>query len=87
MNYILRSITHLTEANCGGFGYIEYEDPVKNKLIIMTRETSRNKRIRISRVLGRNHQGMGKRQVEKESDGWLKEMPEDHQARSLSAKY
>ena len=61
----------------GGFGYIEYEDPVKNKLIIMTRRDIEKRKPAYASAEfwgGTTKVWENGRQVEKESDGWFEEM-------------
>lgn len=61
----------------GGFGYIEFEDPVKNKLIIMTkRDIEKRKPAYASAEFwgGTSKVWENGKQVEKETDGWYEEM-------------
>ena len=61
----------------GGFGYIEYLDPVKNKLIIMTMKDieKRKPQYAAAEFWGGKVKVWEKgKQVEKESDGWFEEM-------------
>ncbi len=61
----------------GGFGYIEYEDPVKNKLIIMTRKDIEKRKPAYAAAEfwgGTTKVWENGKQVEKESDGWFEEM-------------
>lgn len=61
----------------GGFGYIEYEDPVKNKLIIMTKmDIEKRKPAYASAEFwgGTSKVWENGKQVEKETDGWYEEM-------------
>jgi recombination protein RecT len=61
----------------GGFGYIEYEDPVKNKLIIMTRKDIEKRKPAYAAAEfwgGTTKVWENGKQVEKETDGWFEEM-------------
>lgn len=61
----------------GGFGYIEYEDPVKNKLIIMTRRDLEKRKPTYASAEfwgGTTKVWENGKQVEKETDGWFEEM-------------
>lgn len=61
----------------GGFGYIEYADPTKNKLIIMTiKDIEKRKPAYASAEFwgGTKKVWQGGKQVEVETDGWYAEM-------------
>jgi len=61
----------------GGFGYIEYEDPVKNKLIIMTKKDIEKRKPAYAAAEfwgGTTKVWENGKQVEKETDGWFEEM-------------
>lgn len=61
----------------GGFGYIEYTDSVKNKLIIMTLKDIEKRKPRYAAAEfwgGTVKVWENGKQVEKESDGWFEEM-------------
>jgi recombination protein RecT len=61
----------------GGFGYIEYEDPTKNKLIIMTKaaiEKRKPKHAAAEFWGGKAKRWENKKQIEVELEGWLDEM-------------
>lgn len=61
----------------GGFGYIEYTDPLKNKLIIMTmRDIEKRKPAYAAAEFwgGKVKKWENGKQVEVESDGWFDEM-------------
>jgi len=61
----------------GGFGYIEYTDPLKNKLIIMTmRDIEKRKPAYAAAEFwgGKVKKWEAGKQVEVESDGWFDEM-------------
>lgn len=61
----------------GGFGYIEFEDPVKNKLIIMTkRDIEKRKPAYASAEFwgGKKTEWVDGKKTEVETDGWFEEM-------------
>lgn len=61
----------------GGFGYIEYADPVKNKLIIMTRKDIEKRKPAYASAEfwgGTAKVWENGKQIEKETDGWYEEM-------------
>ena len=61
----------------GGFGYIEFEDPVKNKLIIMTKKDIEKRKPAYASAEfwgGTSKVWENGKQVEKETDGWYEEM-------------
>lgn len=61
----------------GGFGYIEYEDPVKNKLIIMTLKDIEKRKPQYASAEfwgGMKKEWQKGKQVEVETDGWFEEM-------------
>lgn len=61
----------------GGFGYIEYPDPVKNKLIIMTMKDIEKRKPEYASAEfwgGKIKKWEHGKQMEVESDGWLEEM-------------
>ena len=61
----------------GGFGYIEYEDPVKNKLVIMTlKDILKRKPKNASGEFwgGKKTEWIGGKRTEVETDGWFEEM-------------
>jgi recombination protein RecT len=61
----------------GGFGYIEYQDPLKNKLIIMTMKDIEKRKPRYAAAEfwgGKVKTWENGKQVEQESDGWKDEM-------------
>lgn len=61
----------------GGFGYIEFEDPVKNKLVIMTKKDIEKRKPAYASAEfwgGTTKVWENGKQVEKETDGWYEEM-------------
>lgn len=61
----------------GGFGYIEYDDPAKNKLVIMTRNDIEKRKPRYASANfwgGIQTVWENGKKVEKETDGWFEEM-------------
>lgn len=61
----------------GGFGYIEYTDPLKNKLIIMTLKDIEKRKPKYAAAEfwgGKVKVWENGKQVEQESDGWFDEM-------------
>jgi len=61
----------------GGFGYIEYADPAKNKLIIMTKKDIDKRKPRYASASfwgGRQKVWENGKQVEQETEGWYAEM-------------
>lgn len=61
----------------GGFGYIEYEDPTKNKLIIMTLKDIEKRKPKNAAAEfwgGTVSQWENGKKVEVQSDGWFEEM-------------
>ena len=61
----------------GGFGYLEYDDPKKNKLIIMTRKDMDKRKPKYASAEfwgGKVKEWKNGKQVEVDSDGWLEEM-------------
>lgn len=61
----------------GGFGYIEYTDPVKNKLIIMTLKEIEKRKPKYAAAEfwgGKVKVWENGKQVEQESEGWFEEM-------------
>lgn len=61
----------------GGFGYIAYEDPAKNKLIIMTRKDIEKRKPAYAAAEfwgGTTKVWENGKQVERETDGWYEEM-------------
>jgi recombination protein RecT len=61
----------------GGFGYIEYSDPIKNKLIMMSRkdiEKRKPPRASVEFWGGKKKKWENGHQVETESEGWYEEM-------------
>lgn len=61
----------------GGFGYIEYSDPLKNKLVIMTRKDIEKRKPRYASANfwgGKQKVWENGKQVEQETDGWYEEM-------------
>lgn len=61
----------------GGFGYIEYTDPLKNKLIIMTLKDIEKRKPKHAAAEfwgGKVKVWENGKQVEQESDGWFEEM-------------
>lgn len=61
----------------GGFGYIEYDDARKNKLIIMTRKDMDKRKPKYAAAEfwgGKTKEWVGGKQVDVETDGWLDEM-------------
>lgn len=61
----------------GGFGYIEYTDPIKNKLIIMTMKDIEKRKPRYASAEfwgGKTKTWEDGKQVEVETDGWFEEM-------------
>lgn len=61
----------------GGFAYIEYADPVKNRLIIMTMKDIEKRKPEYASAEfwgGKVKKWEGGKQVEVESEGWLEEM-------------
>ncbi len=61
----------------GGFGYIEFADPTKNKLIMMSRKDIEKRKPKYASAEfwgGKKKEWQGGKQVEVESDGWYEEM-------------
>lgn len=61
----------------GGFGYIEYADPLKNKLVIMTKKDIEKRKPAYASAEfwgGTTKVWENGKQVEKETDGWYEEM-------------
>lgn len=61
----------------GGFGYIEYPDPRRNRLIIMTRRDIEKRKPKYASANfwgGRQKVWENGKQVEQETDGWYEEM-------------
>lgn len=61
----------------GGFGYIEYPDPKKNKLVIMTKKDIEKRKPRYASANfwgGKQKVWENGKQVEQETDGWYEEM-------------
>ena len=61
----------------GGFGYIEYQDPLKNKLVIMTRKDIEKRKPKYASVNfwgGKQKVWENGKQVEQETNGWFEEM-------------
>jgi recombination protein RecT len=61
----------------GGFGYIEYTDPAKNKLVIMSRKDIEKRKPKYASGEfwgGKIKQWENKKQVEAETEGWYEEM-------------
>jgi len=61
----------------GGFGYIEYADPLKNKLVIMTKKDIEKRKPAYASAEfwgGTSKVWENGKQVEKETDGWYEEM-------------
>jgi len=61
----------------GGFGYIEYADPIKNKLIIMTMKDIEKRKPKYAAAEfwgGKVKVWKNGKQVEEESEGWFEEM-------------
>lgn len=61
----------------GGFGYIEYEDPAKNELIIMTKKDIQKRKPRYASANfwgGTQKVWENGKMVEQETDGWFEEM-------------
>nr|WP_325297115.1 recombinase RecT [uncultured Dysosmobacter sp.] len=61
----------------GGFGYIEYTDPLKNKLVIMTLKDILKRKPQYASPNfwgGKQKVWEGGKQVEKETEGWFEEM-------------
>lgn len=61
----------------GGFGYIEYQDPLKNKLIIMTKKDIEKRKPRYASANfwgGTQKVWENGKQVEQETEGWYEEM-------------
>ena len=61
----------------GGFGYIEYTDPVKNRLVIMTRKDIEKRKPKYAAAEfwgGKVKVWENGKQVEQESEGWFEEM-------------
>jgi recombination protein RecT len=75
----------------GGFGYIQYDDPVKNKLVIMTLDDIRKRKPKYASAEfwgGTKREWQNGKQVEVETDGWYKEMVEKTIKREVySTKY
>ena len=61
----------------GGFGYIEYADPVKNKLVIMTKKDIEKRKPKYASANfwgGKQKVWENGKQVDQETDGWYEEM-------------
>lgn len=61
----------------GGFGYIEFDDATKNKLIIMTMKDIEKRKPRYAAAEfwgGKTKEWQNGKQVEVETDGWFEEM-------------
>ena len=61
----------------GGFGYIEYADPVKNKLVIMTKKDIEKRKPKYASANfwgGKQKVWDNGKQVDQETDGWYEEM-------------
>lgn len=61
----------------GGFGYIEYDDPAKNELILMTRKDIEKRKPRYASANfwgGKQKVWENGKQVEQEIEGWYEEM-------------
>lgn len=61
----------------GGFGYIEYPDPLKNKLVIMTMKDIQKRKPEYASAEfwgGKKKSWQNGKQVEVETDGWFEEM-------------
>lgn len=61
----------------GGFGYIEYQNPMKNKLVIMTRRDIEKRKPRYASANfwgGKQKVWENGKQVEQETEGWFEEM-------------
>ena len=61
----------------GGFGYIEYQDPLKNKLVIMTLRDIEKRKPRYASANfwgGKQKVWENGKQVEQETEGWFEEM-------------
>ena len=61
----------------GGFGYIEYADPVKNKLVIMTKKDIEKRKPKYASANfwgGKQKVWENGKQVDHETDGWYEEM-------------
>lgn len=61
----------------GGFGYIEYQDPLKNKLVIMTKRDIEKRKPRYASANfwgGTQKVWENGKQVEQETEGWYEEM-------------
>ncbi len=61
----------------GGFGYIEYTDPVKNRLVIMTRKDVEKRKPKYASAEfwgGKSKVWENGKQVETELEGWFEEM-------------
>lgn len=75
----------------GGFGYIEYEDPAKNHLVIMTRKDIEKRKPKYASANfwgGTQKVWENGKQVEKQEEGWFEEMCEKTLKREVySAKH
>ena len=61
----------------GGFGYIEFADPVKNKLVIMTKKDIEKRKPKYASANfwgGKQKVWENGKQVDQETDGWYEEM-------------
>ena len=61
----------------GGFGYIEFADPVKNKLVIMTKKDIEKRKPKYASANfwgGKQKVWDNGKQVDQETDGWYEEM-------------
>lgn len=61
----------------GGFGYLEFADPLKNKLVIMTKKDIEKRKPRYASANfwgGKQKVWDNGKQVEQETDGWYEEM-------------
>ncbi len=61
----------------GGFGYIQYDDPAKNKLVTMSLHDIEKRKPEYASAEfwgGKAKKWEGKKQVEVETDGWFEEM-------------